>query len=108
MSDIVYTKKLSSKEGFDLRFDALVEHMPLIDVYEMTDAEYQELCHKVNTHELVFFCARITASKHGIELGTAYLGACLYDDYDSFLKEQSDLIDEAIDEAKQSINKLTE
>jgi len=109
MSNILYSKTLPSKDGFDLRFDALIESMPLGDAYEMTDSEYQDLRHKVyDTCELSYFCASITASKHGIELGTAYLGACLYDDYDSFIADQPYLIDEAIEEAKQTIKKLTE
>lgn len=109
MNDVIYSKTLPSKNGFDLRFDALIEDMPLIDAYEMTDSEYQELRHKVyDTCELAYFCASITASKHGIELGKAYLGACLYDDYDAFLSDQPYLIDEAIKEAKQKIKQLTE
>ena len=109
MSDILFSKTLPSKDGFDLRFDALIESMPLKDVYEMSDTEYQELRDKVyETYELAYFCARFTASKHGIELGTTYLGACLYDDYDSFIADQPYLIDEAIEEAKRTIKKLTE
>lgn len=109
MSDIIYSKTLPTKDGFNLRFDALIEDMPLINAYEMTDSEYQELRHKVyDTCELAYFCACITASKHGVELGTAYLGACLYDDYDSFIADQPYLIDEAIEEAKQTIKKLME
>lgn len=109
MNDIMFSKTLPTKDGFDLRFDALIEDMPLRDVDDMTESQYEELRHKVyDTCELAYFCACITASKHGIELGKTYLGACLYDDYDSFLKDQSYLIDEAIDEAKQTIKKLTE
>jgi hypothetical protein len=58
----------------------------------------------------LYFIAKVTASKHGIELGTDYLGGCCYDRISEFLNDPyfSDMVDNVITEAKETIKKLTE
>jgi len=121
MNEILHTKYLPSKDGFDITFQALVESIPYYmehnsdgdgdgDGDEEGKRQHRELCEGIENGWYVYFCAKITASKYGIELGSTYLGCCIYEWYDDFIEDDycKDMIDEAIAKAKDNIKRLCE
>ena len=46
-----------------------------------------EMCRKIDQGLLTWFVARVQAFKHGVLLGTDYLGGNLYEDPADFVKE---------------------
>jgi hypothetical protein len=109
MKDMLYKKQLPSKDGFDITFYALVEYNSPIDV-DGDDEDTRQQCKDIDDGKYVYFCAKITASKHGIELSSDCLGCCIYDWYDDFIEDDycKDMIDTAIAEAKDMIKRLCE
>ena len=67
--------------GFDIAFYALSEDISPKETFE----DWQEVVEKVNSSEWVYFCAKVTASKNGIELADDYLGCCCYASYEQFV-----------------------
>jgi hypothetical protein len=58
----------------------------------------------------VYFVARVEARKEGITLGTTYLGGCCYDSVSQFVASSDyygDMVEEAVEEARKTIAKLT-
>lgn len=110
MNDILHTIELGNIDGFDLTFNALVEDLPLDAIffdYPVTDIK--ELARQIDNGELEYFCAQVTASKHGVELASNYLGACCYKSYQDFIGSHdhiSDMKYQAIKEAQEKIKLL--
>lgn len=71
------------------------------------DAADAELCSRIRSGDLMWFVARVTASKAGIALGTSYLGGCCYADSDEFIDNcYNDMALDAIAEARDTLAKL--
>jgi hypothetical protein len=102
--------KVLEKNGFDIYFEALPEDMPIDD--RLWDPEHiAETIEKIDSGEWVYFCAKVSAYKAGIELGVDYLGACIYESEEAFYTEYkdgyfADMVDQAIDEAKSTLEDL--
>ena len=98
----------TTAEGFDIELSIMDEDMPPDWDFESED-ERQQLFEKINTGETLYFIAKVTASKHGIELGTDYLGGCCYNRMSEFLNDPyfAQMIDNAIAEAQDNIKQLT-
>lgn len=110
MNNILHTENLEPKNGFTFKLNFLVEDIPYEDSSDETQKDLKEIYRKLDNYEYVYFCAQVIAYKHGIKLGTSYLGCCLYESYDDFLKDSqtlTDLIDEAMKEAIENIKLLT-
>ena len=102
---------VTTKEGFHIHFEAEPEHESLKGLFpDDTPEQIAELSAKIDRGEYVYFCAKVSAHKYGLELGTAYLGGCIYDSYEQFYEAKSDyfedLVAEAITEAKDTIRRL--
>lgn len=111
MNNVLYKTELPPVEGFNLTFYALVEDIPLEDAFDDSVDDIKELYNKLERYDAVYFCAKVSAYKAGIELGSSYLGACYYDDYEQFINDGDyikDMTDEAIGEAKRTLKELTE
>lgn len=96
-------------EGFDIKVYAEDEDLPLEDTFDPDVDDIQDLYRKIITGDLVYFCAHVTASLHGVVLGDDYLGACLYDSLDSFVAEDGyypDMRYEAVRQAKEWVSKV--
>lgn len=80
------------------------------DWYFESEEEEQHLLDQINDGDLMYFVAKVTASKNGIELGNDYLGGCCYESVEDFIVGGyfSDMVDTAIDEAKKAIHSLIE
>lgn len=102
----LHKQQLDDVDGFNVTFYALDEDVSPYDVFEIDEAK--QLCQGIDNGKYVWFCAKVTASKLGIKLSSAYLGACCYDDYEDFIKDDycTDLVDEAIAEAKDKLKQL--
>lgn len=104
----VHTEQI---EGFDIVLSVSDETIPLDDLLpDDTEEQIDELARMIDRGDLVFFCARVQAFKSGIELGTEYLGGCIYDSYDDFKNDPyyDDLVARAIEEAKSNLKNLLE
>lgn len=73
------------------------------------DAADAYLCESIRCGDLLWFVARVTASKAGVALGTSYLGCCCYDSSAQFIDNSfDDMADDAIAEARATLAKLME
>ena len=95
--------------GFDIHFEALEEFTSLKELLpEESDEQLKEI---YNNNAI--FCAKVTAKKNGIALASDYLGGCIYEsEEDFYIKYKDDYFSEmvqtVINEAKETIKKLTE
>jgi len=96
------------RDGFTLELhfapedDAPEDHFATGD-----DAADAELCARIRNGTLLWFVARVTASKAGIALGTSYLGACCYDSAGEFVNcSYNDMALDAIAEARAALAAL--
>ena len=73
------------------------------------DAADAYLCESIRCGDLLWFVARVTASRAGVALGTSYLGCCCYDSSAQFIDNSyDDMADDAIAEARAMLAKLAE
>ena len=71
------------------------------------DAADAYLCESIRCGDLLWFVARVTASRRGVALGTSYLGCCCYDSAAQFIDNSyDDMADDAIAEARAMLAKL--
>ncbi len=68
----------------------------------------EETNREIEAGRLLWFTARVTASRHGVVLGTEYLGCCCYASIAEFLRDEyyQDLVAEALGDARRMIEKL--
>jgi hypothetical protein len=95
------------RDGFDITLYTLPEYNDP-DYWDFdSDDNKQELLDKIKKGELLWFCAKVNASKNGIVLGTVYLGGCCYS-IEEFISSESysDMVKEAIENAKSAIRSL--
>ena len=75
-----------------------------------TEEDRQELIDKIESGSLLWFIAKVTASKNGVELAQDYLGGCCYESIDEFGSEPdfyySGMRETVVEEAKKTIAKL--
>jgi hypothetical protein len=99
-----------TREGFTVRFYACEEtDDPRGHFATGSDSDDEETIRKIYDGELTWFCAEVTASKEGVELGADYLGACCYETTKDFVTAgdyYEDMVNTAITEAKSTIAKL--
>lgn len=95
-------------EGFDIVFSAAYEDTHPRDQFMPEDV--QQICEDIDNGKYEWFVARVQAFKNGIELGTDYLGGCLYESPMQFVKDNdyySEMVQSVINEAKAHIQALT-
>ena len=107
MYGTIHTEKAA---GFDIVFSVTYEdHEPDWDFESEEDK--QDTLRRIENGDLVWFIARVQAYKNGVLLGTDYLGGCCYDSYMQFVEASdyyADMVETAVNEARQTIAKLTE
>lgn len=99
--------ELENQQGFNMKLKALPEHISINESL-LDSSLIDETINKVESGELMYFCACVEAYKAGIVLGTNYLGACFEKDLESF-KDSGYLecmIDTSIKEAKDTLISL--
>jgi hypothetical protein len=96
--------------GFDIVFSVAHEDSQPDWDFE-NEEDRQDTLRRIDNGDLVWFVARVQAFKNGVLLGTDYLGGCCYDSYMQFVESSdyySDMAETAVNEARQTIAKLTE
>ncbi len=93
------------REGFDVIVDKTWEDIQLRDCFDDTCYDIREMEEQVNSGELDWFMLRVRALVGGHELGSAYLGGCLYKDAREVLSDGlvEDQIYMALEEAKKAV-----
>lgn len=98
------------KEGFTIRFYTYDEDTTPEDSFDFPKEDMKKLLKDIENGDLVWFCAKVTASKANVELATDYLGGCCYKSVQEFMEEKdgyySNMVDTVIDEARKTIAKL--
>ena len=94
------------REGYTIVVDKTWEDLDPRGQFEESDVE--EILQKINDCTYDWFMLRIRVLAEGVELGSAYLGGCLYEDPKECLTDGTaeDMIYEAMAEAKEQVYKV--
>jgi len=79
MYELIHSEE---REGFDINFYAGEDTHPR-DLFMPEDVD--QIVNDINDGNLVWFVAKVTASKNGIELASDHLGGCCYRSYMDFV-----------------------
>ena len=93
------------RDGFDIIVDKTWEDMDPADSFDDTCYDIKEIREDINSGKLDWFMLRVRALVDGHELGSAYLGGCLYGDPKNVLTDGTaeDIIEEALVEARKAV-----
>lgn len=96
------------REGFDVIVDKTWEDTALRDCFDDSCYDIRQMEEQVNSGELDWFMLRVRALVDGHELGSAYLGGCLYADAREVLSDGTaeDQIFMALEEARKVVYPL--
>ena len=96
------------REGFLVIVDKTWEDIALRDCFDDSCYDIQEMEDKVNSGFYDWFMLRVRVMLDGLELGSHYLGGCLYEDAREVLTDGTaeDCIGEALHEAKKAVYPL--
>lgn len=98
------------REGYTVIVDKTWEDIALRDCFDDTCYDIREMEEQVNSGVLDWFMLRVRVLVDGHELGSAYLGGCLYGDPKNVLTDGTaeDIIEEALHEARREVRRLKE
>lgn len=97
------------REGFTIRLYLCEEDMSPSDSFDYEEEDMADLLEKIDRGVYLWFMAKVTASKAGVELGADYLGGCCYESAEDFMAEGGyweDMVSEALEEARKKITEL--
>ncbi len=96
------------RDGFDIIVDKSWEDIAIRDCFDDSCYDIRDMENKVNSGELDWFMLRVRVLVEGLELGSSYLGGCMYADAREVLKDGTaeDLIAQALDEARARVYPL--
>ena len=96
-----------TRDGFDIVVDKTYEDMHPRDHFE--DDNMDEIIRKIDNGTYDWFMLRVRVLVEGLELGSSYLGGCLYEDPREVLTDgvAEDFIAEAMKEAKTKVYALS-
>lgn len=103
--EIVHTEE---REGFTVNLSFGPEDMQPDWDFE-SEAGRQEVLRKIDAGILLWFVARVTVSKAGVELGSDYLGGCCYESVEQFMELDGyypGMVNQAMAEARATMAKL--
>lgn len=94
------------REGYTIVVDKTWEDLDPRGQFEESDVA--EILQKINDCTYDWFMLRVRVLAEGVELGSAYLGGCLYEDPKECLTDGTaeDMIYEAMAEAKEQVYKV--
>ena len=97
------------RDGYDIIVDKTWEELSIKDCFDDTQFDIAEINHNIEHGNLDWFMLRVRVLVEGLELGSAYLGGCLYEDPREILTDGTaeDFIAEAMVEAKSKVYKLS-
>jgi len=96
------------RDGYDIIVDKTYEDMHPRDCFDDC-CDVEQICEDINSGNLDWFMLRVRVLVEGLELGSAYLGGCLYKDAREVLTDGTaeDFIAEAMVEAKSQVYRLS-
>jgi hypothetical protein len=94
------------REGYEIIVDKTYEDIDPRGQFEESDIA--EIMQKINDYTYDWFMLRVRVMAEGVELGSAYLGGCLYEDARECLTDGTaeDMIFEAMAEAKAEVYRV--
>ena len=97
------------RDGYDIIVDKTWEELTIKDCFDDTQFDIAEINHNIEHGNLDWFMLRVRVLVEGLELGSAYLGGCLYEDPKDVLTDGTaeDFIAEAMVEAKSKVYRLS-
>jgi hypothetical protein len=97
------------REGYEIIVDKTWEDLSLSQCFDDTQFDLAEMQHNIEHGNLDWFMLRVRVLVEGLELGSHYLGGCLYEDSKEILKDGTaeDCIAEALVEAKSKVYRLS-
>jgi hypothetical protein len=97
------------RDGYDIIVDKTWEELSIKDCFDDTQFDIAEINHNIEHGNLDWFMLRVRVMVEGLELGSAYLGGCLYEDPKDVLTDGTaeDFIAEAMVEAKSKVYRLS-
>ena len=95
------------RDGFTVVVDKTWEDIALRDCFDDSCYDIADMERKVDRCDLDWFMLRVRVMVEELELGSHYLGGCLYEDAREVLKDGTaeDCIGEALYEAKREVYK---
>ena len=96
------------RDGYDIIVDKTYEELNPRDCFDDTVTDINEIIKDIDRGHLEWFMLRVRVLVEGLELGSAYLGGCLYEDPKEILTDGTaeDFIAEAMVEAKSKVYRL--
>ena len=97
------------REGYEIIVDKTWEDLSLSQCFDDTQFDLAEMQHNIEHGNLDWFMLRVRVLVEGLEIGSHYLGGCLYEDSKEILKDGTaeDCIAEALVEAKSKVYRLS-
>lgn len=97
------------RDGFTVVVDKSWEDIPLSYLFDESCCDIKELESKVESYDLDWFMLRVRVLFEEHEMGSHYLGGCLYEDAREVLTDGTaeDCIEEALREAKREVERLS-
>ena len=95
-----------TRDGFDIVVDKTYEDLNPRDCFDTDDID--AIVKDIDRGHLEWFMLRVRVLVEGLELGSAYLGGCLYEDPREVLTDgiAEDFIDQAMKEARPKVYAL--
>ena len=96
-----------TRDGFDIIVDKTYEDLNPRDCFDTDDID--AIVKDIDRGHLDWFMLRVRVFVEGLELGSSYLGGCLYEDPNEVLTDgvAEDFIAEAMKEAKTKVYALS-
>ena len=96
------------RDGFEIIVDKTYEDMHASHCFDDSVHDIDEICRKIDNGTYDWFMLRVRVMVEGLELGSSYLGGCLYEDAKEVLTDGTaeDFICEALKEAKPKVYAL--
>jgi GH15 family glucan-1,4-alpha-glucosidase len=93
------------REGFEVIVDKTWEEIHVQDCFDDECYDIKQICEDIDSGKLDWFMLRVRVLVEGHELGSSYLGGCLYEDAREVLSDGTaeDQIYMAIEEAKKEV-----
>ena len=97
------------RDGYDIIVDKTYEDLNPRDCFDESCTDINEIIKDIDRGHLEWFMLRVRVLVEGLELGSAYLGGCLYEDPKEILTDGTaeDFIAEAMVEAKSKVYRLS-
>jgi len=96
------------RNGFDVIVDKTYEELNPRDLFDDAVSDIDEIIKDIDRGHLDWFMLRVRVLFEGLEMGSAYLGGCLYENPNEILSDGTaeDIIGEAMKEAKERVARL--